>query len=203
MVSNLETWLYLRHPTKHHRMNKHDFSQVFQPFRAPQVLLQLFDFIHVNQGIGCHQGFKITLDSDKSSLKHFSDDQRFLKSLIAFAQADGRGAIYALWTPAAHWSLDDAPVVIFDPQEGFYPIANNSREFLQLLALQVPPTIAERQVRFHPRQAPGEQQGSYQRWLEDTLEISPVHDGTDIVSAARSAHKKSFDNWMRRCSRSS
>jgi hypothetical protein len=184
-------------------MNKHDFLQVFRPYRPPQVLLQLFDFNHFMRGTGFHPGFKITLDADKTALQQFSQDKRFLQGLIAFAQANDKGATYALWTQAAQLSLDDAPVVILDQQEGFYPIANNSREFLQLFALQVAPVIAAHQVRFERgmRGAPAEQQGRYQRWLEDTLEISPVQRGDAIVAAARSAHQKSFDNWMQRYAR--
>lgn len=181
-------------------MNKQDFLQVFRPFTPPQVLSQLFDYSSFAKGVGFHQGFKITLDTNKEILKQFSPNKRFLDALIAFAQANERGATYALWTTAAQWSLDDAPIIIFDPQEGFHPIANNSREFLQLLTLQVPPTIAARQVHFHRQahQAPPEQQGSYKRWLEDTLEISPISEGDSIVSAAKNAHQKSFESWMRR-----
>lgn len=181
-------------------MNKQDFLQVFHPFQPPQVLLELFDYNALAKGIGFHQGFKITIDHNKESLKQFSQNRRFLEALIAFAQANEQGATYALWTAAAQWSLDDAPILIFDPQEGFYPIANNSREFLQLLALQAPPTIAARQVHFHRQAhaAPPQQQGSYHRWLENSLEISPINEGSNIVAAAQNAHQKSFENWMRR-----
>lgn len=181
-------------------MNKQDFLQVFHPFQPPQALLQLFDYNTLAKGVGFHQGFKIAIEHNKEIWKQFSNNSRFLEALIGFAQANEKGTTYALWTAAAQWSLDDAPILIFDPQEGFYPIANNSREFLQLLALQVPPTISARQVYFqkqaHP--APSEPQGSYSRWLEDSLELSPIREGHSIVAAAQNAHQKSFENWMRR-----
>lgn len=184
-------------------MNKNDFSQVFHPFSPPQALLQLFDYTTSDHAVGFHQGFKITMDVDKSQLKQFSQHKRFLQSVIPFGQANERGATYALWTAAAQLSLDDAPVLIFDPQQGFYPIANNSREFLQLLTLQVPPTIDAAQVSFQrqERPAPETQVGGYSRWLKDTLAISPVREGKSIVAAAQSAHQKSLDSWMRRYSR--
>jgi hypothetical protein len=80
-------------------------------------------------------GFELIDFGDVSYVDSWSAKPAFLERVLAFAQANGSGSVYALWRPDDGADLAKAPVVVFGDEGGVHVVARDIRDLLRLLTL--------------------------------------------------------------------
>ncbi|MEO1654767.1 MAG: hypothetical protein AAFU64_14565, partial [Bacteroidota bacterium] len=139
------------------------------------------------------------VDPEKSMFKTYSEEEVFLNALIAFAQADGTGSIYAFWLPEDTKDLDQAPIVTFGSEGGFHIIAQNIKALLEMLSLDVEPMIDWEEAYFFKDEGDYEAspyRDQYQAWLRDNYQIAAITDAGPLVEQAQESFQEKFKDWM-------
>jgi hypothetical protein len=98
---------------------------------------------------------------DVSYVDSWSAEQAFLERVLAFAQANGSGSVYALWRPDDGADLAKAPVMVFGDEGGVRVVMRDIRDLLLLLTLDTEISVDWERADF---------------WREEEEEHSPGHD---------------------------
>jgi hypothetical protein len=176
------------------------FAKNFEPYAVPPELAKLFAF---QQGVrkfeGYSKGFWLTED-DKGGLKTWSEDPAFLSRLLPFAQADGKGSSYVLWTQEASENASTFPVLAFGGEGGAAVVAENVNDLLRIIAFDTEPMVGDGGIHFDKDEdeddpSHSEQHGDYVAWLAE-LGLEPVEEPATLINAARAKHQTAFEAWV-------
>jgi len=175
-----------------------EFSRNFSGHDTPPELVKLLAFQNEHDFEGYSSGFGL-LEDDKAGLESWSDDEGFLSKLMPFAQANGSGSFYALWSSGSATKTSDMPVVVFGDEGGAHVVAENVKGLLELLAYDVEPMIDEDEVDFtkdDDDHEPSDSADEYRTWLKKEFGLSAPKDANALVAAAAKRHQEGFAAWM-------
>jgi hypothetical protein len=174
------------------------FAKNFEPYAVPTELAKLFAF---QQGVrkfeGYSKGFWLTED-DKGGLKTWSEDPAFLSRLLPFAQADGKGSFYALWTQEASENASTFPVLAFGGEGGTCVVAENVIGLLRIIAFDTEPMVGDGGIYFDKDEddpSHSEQHGDYVAWLAQ-LGLEPVEEPASLIDAASAKYQATVEAWL-------
>lgn len=176
------------------------FLKNFHALSAPEALLQLLDFdTHVASRSYFAPGFEFKSPGPKFLLETFSKDERFLNHLHEFAQADASGSMYALWQQEGTNDPEHSPIAVFGSEGGYHIVADNAREWLELLAADAEPMCSWEHVSYYrdPAEEASPLHAEYREWLRTNFAIERVRAANEIVSTAQKKHQQAFAEWMK------
>lgn len=146
------------------------------------------------------EGFGLSDYMDDSGLSAgWSKDPEFLARLVAFAQANGSGSIYALWRVDDRTELATLPVVVFGDEGGLHVVARDLRELLRLLALDSEISVDWEDAHFYSESEEEHTEGhaEYVAWLARQFGLSAPEDHEALVSAAQEEFGQRFARWAK------
>ncbi len=170
-----------------------EFAANFSGLETPSELAALLAFQNDQSDFESYsEGFGLLRD-DKGGLRSWSTDEAFLARLMPFAQANGSGSFYALWSDGA----GNLPVIVFGDEGGVHVVAENVRGLLQILAFDAEPMIDHDAVTYYKAddKEPSDDHEAYVAWLGE-VGLEPAEDPTDLVVAAQAKYKAAFDQWI-------
>jgi hypothetical protein len=133
-------------------------------------------------------------------LETYSTDSRFINAFREFAQADGTGSTYALWSPTGDW--ETAPIVAFGSEGGVQVVAENLVELFRILTFDAEPMISWDKITYYKSgdSEPSDGAEDYAKWLKKTFKVDPAESAEEveqIVEKAQNAHREVFTEWMK------
>ena len=175
-----------------------DFAKNFPNEVAPDALTKLLDFQNNTSKSDFYaSGFELIVGEPSGMLESYSSDPDFLEAFSIFAQVTGGGSEGCIW----HTKQSDpstAPVVVFGDEGGYHVIAQNILEFMQLLTLDVEPSIDWDGVSMEREDDDSVRSTSktYKSWLKINFDLAAIKDAEPIIAAAQAKHQKTFEKWM-------
>jgi len=178
-------------------MYKNEFAKNFHGHPVPQELLLLLEFDNHAEDYYA-EGFELALLDEQWMLNSYSEDERFLKAVFEFAQADGTGSTYAIWQKSSNEDLSHSPVLIFGSEGGFHVVADNLPEFFRLLALDAEPMVDWERVSYYKDESdpPSTQAPAFRAWLLKHFNLQPAGSAEEIIQPAQEKHGDAFKNWI-------
>ncbi|MFD2970223.1 hypothetical protein [Sphingobacterium bambusae] len=143
-------------------------------------------------------GFAVTID-DKQGLKSWSEDPTFLEKLHPFAQANGTGSFYAIWHDGTVKPIHEMPIVVFGDEGGTHVVAENIRQLMQLITVDVEVSVEFDKVYFYKDDSYQESRDleKYLKWLGGAYNLKQIQDPAKIITVAQAQYKQAFDSWFK------
>lgn len=181
-------------------MTEQELVTFFEGIDVPNKLLDLLKFDNEVAGQEYFSdGFEFSLDKEKVGLKTYSTDEKFLKSIYEFANADGTGSTYGFWLMNGNTNLNEAPIVVFGSEGGYHVVAKNLDDLLKILTFDSEPMIDWDEVYYYKDLddfEPSSKSAEYHKWLKNKFNIEPVDNADKIVGDAQKLYKDSFNEWV-------
>lgn len=173
------------------------FKSNFGKHKIPDELLKLCEFQEATGFEELSNGFSLS-EADETGLSAWCESKAFLDCVIEFAQANGSGSIYALWLAEPKGELSKQPVIVLGDEGGAHVVAENLKDFLRLLTLDMEPMVDWDEVSFYrdgDDYEPSEDREEYIEWLEHTFSLKPVKSADEILKSVRKKYDKKFRQW--------
>lgn len=175
-------------------------TKAFGNKTIPTLLKELLQFDNtIAKDDYFSEGFEFYADEENYMLKTYCEDETFLNSFVAFAQADGTGSNYAFWTSNQSSNLENAPIVAFGSEGGYHIIAENIGDFLQILTYDAEPMIDWDDAYYYKDEEDYEastHREAYRKWLNDNHQISATNNADELVEKAQKKYQQEFKDWM-------
>jgi hypothetical protein len=174
-------------------------TNAFSPHPVPDSLLDLLALQNSVDG-WLSEGFEIYVDKDQIGLKTYSEAPDFLDRFVEFAQADGTGSTYAIWSNGPANSVDKCPVVVFGSEGGVHVVARNLSEWFQILSFDVEPMVDHDTVYYYKDtddHAKSDCIEEYRQWLTTKLGLNPIEDADSVVEVAKGQHQEALTSFIR------
>ncbi|WP_126653850.1 hypothetical protein [Chryseobacterium aureum] len=176
-----------------------EFKQNLGWSEIPVELEKLVDFQNaVSSFENYSQGFGVLIDN-KSGLKSWSDDDRFLNSMLPFAQANGSGSFYAIWNNGTDQPLNKMPVVVFGDEGGVHIVAENMVQLLHLLTFDTEISVDSDEAYFYKDEDGDEESedlNEYLTWIKENYGLIQIENPDLLIKKAQAQYKESFDQWF-------
>jgi hypothetical protein len=175
-----------------------DFAKNFPNEVVPDALVKLLDFQNKTSKSAFYaSGFELIVNEAPGMLKTYSEEPDFLKAFSVFAQVSEGGSVSAIWHTKES-DLSNAPIIVFGDEGGYHVIAQNILELMQLLTLDIEPSIGWDGVSMEREDDDSVSPISktYKAWLKTNFNLAALKDAASIIDAAQAKHQKTFEKWM-------
>jgi hypothetical protein len=175
-----------------------DFAKNFPNEVAPDALTKLLDFQNnTSKSDFFASGFEMIVGEPSGMLESYSSDPDFLKAFSIFAQVTAGGSEGCIWHTKEN-DLNAAPIIVFGDEGGYQVIAQNIFEFMQLLTLDVEPSIGWDGVSMERGDDDSVSPASktYKSWLKTNFDLAAIKDAKPIIATAQAKYQKTFEKWM-------
>ncbi|WP_431608587.1 hypothetical protein [Chryseobacterium sp. 'Rf worker isolate 10'] len=179
-----------------------DIAEFKQNLGLSEIPVELEKLIYFQNTISSFenysQGFGVLIDR-KSGLKSWSDDEKFLNSMLPFAQANGSGSFYAIWNNGTDQPLHKMPVVVFGDEGGVHIVAENMVQLLHLLTFDTEISVDFDEVYFYKDEDDYEESedlSKYLTWMKGDYGLSQIEEPDLLIKSAQAQYKESFDQWF-------
>jgi hypothetical protein len=175
-----------------------DFAKNFPNEVAPDALTKLLDFQNKTSKSDFYaSGFELIVNEAPGMLETYSEEPDFLKAFSVFAQVSESGSVGAIWHTKDS-DLDNSPIIVFGDEGGYHVIAQNILELMQLLTLDVEPSIDWDGVSMEREEDDPVSPVSkaYKSWLKTNFKLNALKDAEPVIAAAQAKHQKAFEKWM-------
>lgn len=183
-------------------MDQSTYFKHFAGFQIPTELQSLWEFNQqIPDGKVFCEGFWLTIDEQNFMLKTYSTQDAFLSSFVCIAEADGTGSLYYFWINEGKYALKEAPIIVFGSEGGYFVVAQNIRELLQILAFDVEPTVSWEKIYYYKDDndyLPTDFHFKYKKWLNENYQLDAPEEADQLVANAQRQYQEDFYNWMRK-----
>jgi hypothetical protein len=176
-----------------------DFAKNFPNAAIPDALTKILEFQNnTSKSDFFASGFELIVNEPPGMLETYSEKSEFLEAFSVFAQVSEGGSVSAIWHTKEHSDLSSAPIIVFGDEGGYHVIAQNILEFMQLLTLDVEPSIGWDGVSMEREDDDSVSPASktYKSWLKTNFNLTAIKDAEPIIAAAQTKHQKIFEKWM-------
>ncbi len=191
-------------------MVKQEFTALFSGYKIPKELKSLLEF-QVSENVPSYYSNAIYLMTEETPLiESYSTEEEFVKAFIPFAEANSSGSIYAFWVyDKGEEDLSKAPIVAFGDDGGFFIVAKNFQELLQIAAYDVEAVVYEDEFYFQDKEVLEEEgeftaaefYSEYLDWLRSDAKLKPIltiEDVDAIVDGAQSIYQEKLEQYIKR-----
>jgi cell wall assembly regulator SMI1 len=172
------------------KLTYEDFEQQFGKYNMPKDLKMLFDFQQQYGTESFSECFYLKT-SDKSGLKSWSENEKFLNAFVEFATANGSGSSYSYWIN--NKDIEKCPVVVFGDEGGIHVVANSTKELIHLLTYDVEISVDHEGVSFYKDEdeyEESENKKEFAEWAKTNFKLEAIETDEETESIINAAQKK-------------
>jgi hypothetical protein len=176
-------------------IDTNDFAKNFRGSPTPDALQKLLDF--QNNVSGPHfyaNGFELIFSDPPGILETYSSQPEFLNALCIFAQVTASGSDAAIWRVDDQTDPSLNPIVVFGDEGGYFVVAQNLLEFLQILTVDV--AMFGTNIQRGQGDPVSAASAQYREWLKTNFGLDAIRDATAIIAAAQAKHQAAFEAWI-------